>query len=126
MKNSLGDKFAHHLDFEVLEVKKNFSIVQGVIKDEYLNGEGIGHGGYIYTLADFAFAIASNNQDRIALSSAASINYLRPCHAGIKIFAIATLVTETEKHGVFDVVIKDQNDCVFAVFHARASYKNRG
>ena len=82
MPSTDNDSFAKKLEFEVLESRFGYSRVKGRVKPEFLNGLGIAHGGYLFSMADFALALASNTDERSAVSASASVNYISPCPAG--------------------------------------------
>ncbi len=125
MPEPLNDRFARANGFEALERGDGFSKVRAVPGESALNGADIVHGGYLFSLADYAFALASNTDDRLALSASASINYIAPCPAGRPVFASAKIVAGAGRGAVFDITIGDGEGHVYAVFQARASYRQR-
>src|SRR5262245_45676785 len=52
------------------------------MSEQMVNGHGIAHGGYLFLLADAAFAYASNTRGAVALAQSAQITYLQPAVAG--------------------------------------------
>jgi acyl-CoA thioesterase len=72
-----NDRFAEHLGIELLEVSKGQAKAKMEIKDHHLNGVNIAHGGAIFSLADLAFAVASNSHKTIALAINANISFLK-------------------------------------------------
>ena len=82
---SKNDRFAKHVGLELLEVSEGKAKVRLKIRQEHLNGTGLVHGGAIFTLADFAFAVASNSHGTIALGINANISYLQAARDGILI-----------------------------------------
>ena len=93
------------------------------ISESMANGHGICHGGFIFTLADSAFAFACNSHGLHALAQHCAITYIRPAHCG------ETLVAEAhERHlgarsGIYDVRVTGGNDSVVAEFrgHSRTT-----
>ena len=67
--NALG------LDAEVLAPGQ--ARVWGMIRPEFLNSWGSAHGGFLYSVADAAFALASNSHGTLAVALAAHIEYVR-------------------------------------------------
>lgn len=119
-----NDKFAILLGFEVLESRNGKSRVRAKVKDDYLNGVGITHGGFLYTLADFALAAATNTGGRIALNSTATINYLQPCPAGAVIIADASYEFENGKTALCIIRISNEKTGeLYCVFESRAVMK---
>jgi acyl-CoA thioesterase len=70
-----GDAFALQAGVELLEVSKGYAKARMEIKPFHLNGGGVCQGGAIFTLADLAFAAASNSHARLTLSIASSIQF---------------------------------------------------
>ncbi|MCD8043513.1 MAG: PaaI family thioesterase [Tannerellaceae bacterium] len=72
-----GDRFALSAGIELLEVKKGYAKARMNITPEHLNGGGVCQGGAIFTLADLAFAAATNSHARMTLSITSTINFFR-------------------------------------------------
>ncbi len=86
-----------------------------------LNGFGICHGGYVFALADTAFAFACNAYDRVTVAAGASIDYLKPVHAGDALRADAREIHRGRRAGLYEVSVHNQNDDLVAVFQGRSS-----
>ncbi len=120
------DNFAKFLGFKVLELGQGFAKVLGHSSETSLNGAGVVHGGYIYTLADYAFALITNTDEHIALSSNATINYMEAVKPNTVLLATAKLSHEKLKTSICDIVITDETSkTTYAIFQARAIYKPR-
>jgi len=85
-----------------------------------LNGHGLCHGGYIFTLADTAFAFACNAYDDITVAAAASIEFLRPAAAGDELTAVAREIERRGRSGIYDVEVRNQAGQRVALFRGRA------
>jgi acyl-CoA thioesterase len=72
-----GDKFALLAGVELLETGNGYAKARMEIKPEHLNGGGVCQGGAIFTLADLAFAVATNSHARLTLSVTATINIFK-------------------------------------------------
>ena len=69
-----------------------------------VNGHGICHGGFIFTLADSAFAFACNSYNRRSVGAAARITYLRPASLGEVLTARGDAsVRRAGRSGIYDV-----------------------
>ena len=123
MQNSLNDRFAESLGFEIVEVSRHYAKVRAKASACSLNGADVVHGGYLYSLADFAFALASNTGEKLALNASSSISYLKPCGVDTEVFATVRLFAEHGRSGVFNAEISDAEGNVYAVAQMRASYK---
>jgi acyl-CoA thioesterase len=81
-----------------------------------VNGHGICHGGYIFTLADSAFAFACNTRNRRAVAAHCAITYLRPARLGARLTATATERTRAGRSGITDVTVTDDQGAIIAEF----------
>lgn len=101
------DKFATLQDEAVImEVTENTAKVMLTIRDFHKNARGFVMGGAIYTLADFAFAVATNNGQRDAVTVTSNISYLKP-PKGEKLFATATPVKDGRGTLFYAVKVED-------------------
>jgi acyl-CoA thioesterase len=93
--------------------------VWGTLKPEYLNAWGSAHGGFLYTLADAAFALAANSHGISAVALSTHMEYLRFSRAGDSLEAIATEVHLGHRTAVYRVELySDQT--LLAVFTGTA------
>lgn len=92
------------------------AVMSFIVKDEHLNGHKICHGGFIYTLADSAFAFAANSYNSIVVSQQNSITYLSPVQPGERLVAAAKEINVTGRSGVYDVSVAAPDGRVVAEF----------
>jgi acyl-CoA thioesterase len=111
-----NDRFANHIGIELLEVSKGRAKAKMEIKDHHLNGVNIAHGGAIFSLADLAFAVASNSHETVALSINVSISYLKASVTGETLFAEAKEVSLNPKLATYEVRVTDKTDDIIAIF----------
>jgi len=95
-----------------------------VIRPEMLNGHDVCHGGYLFMLADTAFAYACNACNEVTFAAGAAIEFLRPAKAGDRILAIATERHRGGRTGTYDVTLTNQEGADVALFRGR-SYSTR-
>lgn len=84
------------------------------------NGHGTCHGGYIFTLADSAFAFACNGYNQHTVGQQASITYLSPGRLGDRLTAAAREVSRQGRSGVYDVRITNQDGVHIAEFRGHS------
>ncbi len=84
------------------------------------NGFDVCHGGYIFMLADTAFAYACNTYDKVTYAGGASIDFLRPAKAGDQLVAVATERHRGGRSGIYEVAVTNQNGDEVAVFTGRS------
>ncbi len=80
--------------------------VTGVVQNGHLNFHGIGHGGFIYTLADAAFALASNSHGVQAVALSVHMEYLLPARVGDQLEAIAEEIHLGGRSALYRVQVK--------------------
>jgi len=115
------DLASKKLQIDVAIPKPGSAEATMTITDEMLNGFGICHGGYVFTLADTAFAFACNAYDRITVAAGASIDYLKPVHGGDELRASAREIHRGGRAGLYKVSVYNQKDALVAVFQGRSS-----
>ena len=81
-----------------------------------LNGHQICHGGYIFTLADSAFAFACNSYNQLALAQQNQITYLTPGELGERLIATAVEVSNRGRSGTYDVTVTGGDGRSIALF----------
>ena len=114
------DAAIHALDISVEvtgvgEAEARFEVRAGM-----LNGHGVCHGGYLFTLADTAFAYACNSYNQLTLAAGASIEFLRAAKLGDQVVAIAIERRRGRKTGFYDVVVRNQDGEDVALFRGRS------
>ena len=87
-----------------------------VVTAAMLNGHGIAHGGYIFTLADSAFAFACNSYNQLTVAQQNQISYLAPGKAGERLHAAAREQSRTGRSGVYDVTVTGEDGRTIALF----------
>jgi len=92
------------------------------IQPFHLNGAKTVHGGAIFTLADFAFAVASNSHGNLAMGINTSTSFINPATDGT-LFAEATEISQNSKLGIYQVRITDQDARLIAQFQGTAYRK---
>ncbi len=75
------------------------------VSDAMVNGLGIAHGGYLFLLADAAFAYACNSHGPVTVAQGAQINFLRPADVGDLLVAEAVERSRFGRGGLYDVTI---------------------
>ncbi len=119
------DFAAQSLGLEILEVDAGFARLAMRVRREMLNGHALCHGGYIFTLADSAFAYACNSDNHVTVALACHIYFIAPAREGDRLVAVAREVAKAGRTGVYDVTVMDQNGTTIATFRGN-SYRTRG
>ncbi|OCJ09278.1 phenylacetic acid degradation protein PaaD [Rhizobium sp. AC44/96] len=103
------DNASRHLGMAIERVAPGVAVVSMLIKPEMTNGHGTCHGGYIFTLADSAFAFACNSYNQRAVAQHCSITYIAPAFAGDRLTATAREVSRRGRGAIYDINIINQN-----------------
>lgn len=110
------DTAAQRLGIEVQHCADGHAILTMTVQDWMLNGHGICHGGFIFSLADTAFAYACNSGNELTVAQHCSIDYLRPARTDERLTASAREVTRRPRSGVYDVMVSGDNGEAVALF----------
>ncbi|MFN4196707.1 MAG: PaaI family thioesterase [Caldimicrobium sp.] len=84
-----NDRLFAFLEARILDFKEGYAEVEMEVKEKHLNSAQICQGGVIFTLADLAFALASNSYGTLALAVKANITYIKPAKVGDLLIARA-------------------------------------
>lgn len=119
-----SDPFSRELGIRLVPSEPGKVILQLDITQKHLNGHGTVHGGVIFSLADAAFAVASNSDGIPSVAINTSITYMKAGTSGV-LTAEATEFSKNPKLGSYIVEIYDQNREKIAVFQGLAYRKKR-
>ncbi len=97
------DTYSQWLGVEVVELREGFAQIKMTVREEMLNGMGIMHGGVSFSLADSAFAFASNSHGQKAVSIETSINHTKAVFLNDEIVATAEVETISRSVGFYIV-----------------------
>jgi len=120
-----SDKFGEYVGIELLEVSAGSAKVKLELKDQHLNALKTAHGGAIFTLADLAFALASNSHGTIATAINASISYTKAATAGTTLIAEAKEVAVNPKLGNYTIHVTNEQGDIIAIFQGLAYRKKQ-
>lgn len=100
------DLATRHLGIEIGEVRPGRATARMRVTGEMVNGHDIVHGGYVFLLADTAFAFACNTYDRVTVAAAAEVVFVRPARLGDELVAEAVERTRYGRSGIYDVTVR--------------------
>jgi acyl-CoA thioesterase len=118
-----NDPYAVYLGIELLEVKKGYCLVSAEVKKEMLNFLGVIHGGFIFSLADAAFAAASNFENSMSFALDVSGSFLKSAKPGDILKAESKLVHTTKRTGFYKMEVYNENELI-AVFNGTVFRKS--
>lgn len=118
-----NDLFARHCGIELLDGGPGWAKAQMAIQPFHLNGAKTVHGGAIFSLADFAFAVAANTHGQLALAISTNMSFVKAAYSGT-LYAEAKEISINRKLGTYNVIIKNEKDDLIAQFHGTAFRKD--
>lgn len=114
------DRASQALGMTIDRVAPGEAIISMVVTEAMVNGHGTCHGGYIFTLADSAFAFACNTYNQNTVGQQAAITYIAPAFAGEKLTADAREVSRRGRGGIYDVTVTNPAGETIAIFRGHS------
>lgn len=116
------DLAARSLGVELLEVRAGFARVAFIVRDDMLNGHATAHGGFIFALADTAFAYACNSRNHVNVALQCSISFAVAAKSGTRLEARAVERSSGSRTGTYDVDVTRPDGTTVAYFRG-TSYR---
>ncbi|MEJ7630311.1 MAG: hydroxyphenylacetyl-CoA thioesterase PaaI [Nocardioidaceae bacterium] len=113
------DAGSRQLGMRLVSVGSGRATVSMRVRDDMTNGHGMAHGGFVFTLADSAFAFACNSHNVRTVAQACDIVFVRPAHVGDHLVAEAVERHLEGRTGIYDVRVL-RGDEVVAEFRGRS------
>lgn len=114
------DKASQGLGMEIVEVGPGHAVLAMTVTDTMVNGHGICHGGFVFTLADSAFAFACNSHNQNTVASHCAVSFLRPARLGDRLTATAHERWREGRSGITDVTVVNQQGETIAEFRGNS------
>ena len=115
------DEASRALGMDAVVIETDHARVRMTITDAMVNGHDIAHGGYIFTLADSAFALACNSRGSTTVAAGADITFVAAARRGDVLVAEARVRTAYGRSGITDVTVTREDDgAVVAEFRGRS------
>ena len=111
------DRASQGLGMSILAVAPGVATVTMTIRPDMTNGHEICHGGFIFTLADSAFAFACNSHGPATVAAGVAIDFLAPARTGDVLTAVARELWLGGRTGIYDLTVTRADGTVIA--HAR-------
>lgn len=119
------DAATQALGMQIVKMAPGYAQLSMPVRSDMLNGHQTCHGGFIFALADSAFAFSCNSHNRNTVASGCSIDYLAPGREGDVLTAEAVELSRSGRTGVYDVTISNQAGVRIALFRGK-SYQISG
>ena len=115
-----ADLASRHLGIQIDQIAPGRATVRMQVRDTMLNGHAICHGGYVFLLADTAFAFACNTYGPTTVAAACDVVFLGPAHLGDELIAEATERHRFGRSGIYDVTVRLPDTTVIAEFRGHS------
>lgn len=100
------DHASQSLGIEIGEVSPGRAVARLAVTASMVNGHAIAHGGYLFLLADTAFAFACNTYGQVTVARGADITFVAPAHEGDELEAVAVERHRSGRNGIYDVTVR--------------------
>ena len=115
-----NDLASRHLGIRIDHVAPGQATARMVVRDTMINGHNICHGGYVFLLADTAFAFACNTYGPVTVAAACDVVFLAPAHLGDELIAEAAERHRYGRSGIYDVTVHLPDTTVIAEFRGHS------
>ena len=119
------DAATNHLEMKMSSVSPGHAVMSMTVQSFMVQGHNTCHGGYLFTLADSAFAVACNTYNQPCVAIGCTIDYVAPGMRGDYLTATATERSRSGRTGNYDVEIRNQDNKLVAIFRGK-SYALKG
>jgi acyl-CoA thioesterase len=114
------DPATRHLGIALAAIRPGYARMTMTVRPEMLNGHQSCHGGYIFLLADSAFAFACNSHNAVTVGAGCSIDYVAPGRLGDLLEAEGVEQVVAGKTGVYDITVRNQHGQIIALFRGKS------
>ncbi len=97
------DSASRGLGMELVAIAPGEATMAMTVQPHMVNGHGLAHGGFIFTLADSAFAFACNSFNDRAVAAHCAVTFIRSGKLGQRLVAEARVVSRSGRSGIYDV-----------------------
>lgn len=117
-----NDRASQGLGMQIDEVAPGRAVLSMTVRPEMVNGLNVCHGGFIFTLADSAFAFACNSYNQLTFAQHCAVTFHAPGKLNDTLTATAQEVIRQGRSGLYDVMVHDSAGTLIASFrgHSRS------
>jgi acyl-CoA thioesterase len=115
------DAASRGLGMRITKVAPGFAELTMTVRHDMVNGHAICHGGFVFTLADSAFAFACNSYNANAVAAGCAIEFLAPSHEGDVLTATARERALVGRSGIYDIDVTNQTGATIAIFRGKST-----
>lgn len=111
-----NDSASKGMGISINKIAPGKAVLSMKVEEHHTNGHKICHGGFIFTLADSAFAFACNSYNKSTVAQQCTINFLAPGKLGDLLTATAEEIHLAGRSGIYDITVKNQDGITIAEF----------
>ncbi len=116
-----ADEASRRAGVTVADVSPGRAVARMTVRADMINGHDICHGGFVFLLADTAFAFACNTYDAVTVAQACDIVFVEPGRLGDELVATAVERLRAGRTGIYDITVRRAaDDAVVAEFRGRS------
>jgi acyl-CoA thioesterase len=115
-----ADAASSHLGIEISDVRPGHAVARMLVTATMVNGHGVAHGGYLFLLADTAFAFACNTYGTPTVARGAEVQFIAPARAGDQLVATAYERARYGRSGIYDVTVRRSDGGIIAEFRGQS------
>ena len=106
------DEASRSLGIQISDVRPGHATATLTVRRDMVNGHGICHGGYLFLLADTAFAFACNTHGPPVVAAGADVSFLAPARQGDVLVAVAAERVLRGRTGLYDVTVRREGETI--------------
>lgn len=114
------DPASQAMGMQLAEIRPGYARMTMAVRQDMLNGHQTCHGGYVFMVADSAFAFACNSHNHVTVGAGCTIEYLAPGRLGDVLTAEAVEQALSGKIGVYDVKVSNQDGRTVALMRGKS------
>lgn len=114
------DSASKGLGMQLISVEPGRSVLAMTVTDKMVNGHNICHGGFIFTLADSAFAFACNTYNQRAVAQHCAVTFIAPGKLGDRLTARAVEQQRFGRSGIYDITVTRDDGVAIAEFRGHS------
>ena len=114
------DRASQSFGMRIERIAPGEAVLTMTVAERMVNGHGICHGGFIFTLADSAFAFACNTYDRRTVAQHCAVTFIAPSRLGEVLRAHALEVSRAGRSGIYDVTVTGDGGAVVDEFRGHS------
>jgi acyl-CoA thioesterase len=114
------DAASRGLGMQLISVEPGHAVIAMTVTEKMVNGHNICHGGYIFLLADSAFAFACNTYNQRTVAQQCAITFLRAAQLGDRLVANAVERQRAGRSGIYDITVTREGGAVIAEFRGHS------